>query len=196
MAENTFKWYLNSNTYPDWAYLANVFNQQECELIQKIAQKLTLEDASTIANNSTKIRKNMCGWFDSSDSDFEWIYRRLTDAIVALNKQFWNFDLDYIESLQYTVYSNPKDHYSDHVDTLQSYRNHVRKLSFSVQLSDPKSYNGCNLMMRDSDTEYSNTTREQGAFIAFPSYTVHKVSPLVSGKRISLVGWVCGLPFK
>ena len=38
--------------------------------------------------------------------------------------------------------------------------------------------------------------KDQGALIAFPSYTLHEVMPVTKGERNSLVTWVTGKPFK
>jgi len=38
--------------------------------------------------------------------------------------------------------------------------------------------------------------KEQGTLIAFPSHTLHEVTPITEGRRYSLVGWITGKPFK
>ena len=38
--------------------------------------------------------------------------------------------------------------------------------------------------------------KEQGTVVAFPSPTLHEVTPVTKGKRYSLVGWITGKPFK
>ena len=37
-------------------------------------------------------------------------------------------------------------------------------------------------------------TRTQGSAVVFPSYQLHRVSPVTEGRRVSLVGWVMGEP--
>jgi PKHD-type hydroxylase len=71
----------------------------------------------------------------------------------------------------------------------------VRKLSFVIQLSDPKDYKGGELQIHLSDTP-EVMKKEQGTLIAFPSYILHEVTPITKGKRYSLVGWITGKPFK
>ena len=63
-----------------------------------------------------------------------------------------------------------------------------RILSASVQLSNPDQYTGGELEIRGSAP--ADTT--QGAMIVFPSYLLHKVHPVESGKRVSLVMWFLG----
>ena len=63
-----------------------------------------------------KIRKNKVVWLESSD-DLDWAYRRLTDAIMNLNHQFFKFELfGFTEKIQFTEYSKLKDHYTKHID--------------------------------------------------------------------------------
>ena len=65
----------------------------------------------------------------------------------------------------------------------------VRILSFTVQLSDPAEYEGGELQIG-----LQNMTRTRGSAVVFPSYQLHRVSPVTEGRRASLVGWVMGEP--
>jgi len=40
------------------------------------------------------------------------------------------------------------------------------------------------------------TENQKGNIIVFPSYCWHKVFPVTSGERYSLVGWYLGAPYK
>jgi hypothetical protein len=97
-----------------------------------------------------EIRKNTLSWLNSNDPEAAWIYQRLTDAVNTINAQFWEYRLDYIEVLQYTIYNQLDDHYHGHVDMMLSGLHH-RKLSFSLQLDDPATYEGCDL---ETETGY------------------------------------------
>jgi PKHD-type hydroxylase len=70
-----------------------------------------------------------------------------------------------------------------------------RKLSFTIQLSEEKSYKGGSLCMYNSgDPDFA--PKEIGTFVAFPSWLLHEVTPVIEGERYSLVGWVNGPRFK
>jgi PKHD-type hydroxylase len=71
----------------------------------------------------------------------------------------------------------------------------VRKLSFTLQLSDPADYDGGELQLMNSKKP-TIASREQGYVMVFPSYTLHEVTPVTRGTRYSLVSWVTGKPFK
>ncbi len=77
----------------------------------------------------------------------------------------------------------------------------VRKLSVTINLTDPNEYEGGNLMF-DTGPHDKDRFREcvegrpQGSMIIFPSSVYHCVTPVKSGKRTSLVNWRLGRPFK
>ena len=70
-----------------------------------------------------------------------------------------------------------------------------RKLSISIQLSDPAGYSGSELEISVNGVPII-APRDQGTLIAFPSFVLHKVTPLLVGKRYSLVAWVHGPKWK
>lgn len=190
-------WYLKNphSTHP-WAFLSNFFTPEECATLKVVAQR-EKEEIALIGNTgveNSKVRKNTNRFLNSTTPELEWVYRRLTDGVMMLNQNFWNFDIEYIEVLQYTTYREEGDHYAQHMD--MAYAGiHNRKLSFSLQLDDPNNYEGSDLEIVVG-ADAVKTKREQGTLIVFPSYQMHQVTPILSGERNSLVGWVCGPAFK
>jgi PKHD-type hydroxylase len=196
----TSTWYLDLKPVQAWAYIEGFFSKDECEKIkeygkslQKIEAKVGVDQDST-ARIDLEYRKNLVSWFNSGDPDLDWVYRKLTDAVIGVNKQFWNFDLTYIETLQYTMYDRNGDYYGPHLD--MSFGGvHYRKLSFSLQLDDGSAYDGGDFKVITSKNPIE-TKRGQGDLILFPSFIMHEVTPITKGTRHSLVGWVCGPNFK
>jgi PKHD-type hydroxylase len=91
----------------------------------------------------------------------------------------------------------------------------VRKLSITIQLSDPDDYEGGrfewlepgssfdNLRSIDTTIDLNNilqsapfSAKTKGSIIVFPSDVHHQVTPVTRGTRESLVGWLLGYPFK
>ena len=70
-----------------------------------------------------------------------------------------------------------------------------RKLSLSVQLTDPSQYEGCDLQFQVSD-KVGVAPRKRGTVIAFPSFFLHRVTPIISGTRKALVAWATGPEFR
>ena len=71
----------------------------------------------------------------------------------------------------------------------------VRKLSISIQLTDPTKYEGGDLNLYWSDDPVTMKNNKGSLFI-FPSYMLHEVTPVTKGERNSLVCWVNGPQFK
>jgi PKHD-type hydroxylase len=187
---NTF-WPFQINSVHPYAYWSNAFSDEECKKIIKIGLK-NLEKASIIGS-SADLRKSDISWIFPED-DTSWIFNRLSAIIMSLNDQFFKFNLlGFAEGLQFTKYTEPDSSYGSHVDIAFNYS--VRKLSISVQLSVEKSYTGGDLLLHIEKNPVQ-APKQQGTLIAFPSYTLHEVTPITKGNRYSLVAWVTGEPFK
>ena len=72
----------------------------------------------------------------------------------------------------------------------------VRKISFSLQLSDPDDYEGGNIQFIDESNQNYIAPRQKGSLIIFDSRTKHRVCKVRSGVRKSIVGWVVGPRWK
>ena len=72
----------------------------------------------------------------------------------------------------------------------------VRKLSFVLQLSDADDYEGGNLQLLDEAGRSYFAPRKRGTVILFDSRTMHRVLPVKSGLRKSIVGWTVGPRWK
>ena len=192
-------WSLKPNEFHSWIYETNFFSVQECNRIIDTSLNLQLKAARIGVDPDgvlhEKVRKNTVGWLN--DGNFDWVYRRIVDGVEELNKRYWQFDLSFIEDLQFTVYDKLNDHYDYHIDmNMDSELGPYRKLSFSIQLSNPNDYEGSELQINTGGSIYDSVPKEQGTLIAFPSFIMHKVTPLTKGKRYSLVAWIHGPNWK
>ena len=180
-----------------YAYAEKVFSKQECEKIITLAQKEKEIESKVFYKNTTtydkKIRQSQIRWL-APTSDFKWVFQKVTDITNLLNDKYFKFDIfGAIEGIQFTSYKAPGGKYGKHVD--RSLGALVRKLSISIQLSDPKDYKGGEICFYDS-AEKQPAPRDQGIFIALPSFVQHEVLPVTKGERHSLVCWITGKPFK
>jgi PKHD-type hydroxylase len=179
------------------AYWKNAFSKEECEKIISLGVSLSLKEAKTFDQKFSLIknedRDSYVSWIDR-EKESKWIYDRLQDIVFSLNDNFFKFDiLGFGEKLQFTCYEAPSGKYGTHLDRL--YDGRIRKLSLSVQLSDPDSYEGGDLVLHYSKNG-KRSSREQGHLTLFPSYTLHEVEEVTQGTRYSLVAWITGKPFK
>ena len=183
-------WQFQSDKTENWAYIDNLFTPEECNQIIAIGNT-KLEDATTFGNVEG-IRESQIAWLYGSDIEFA--FRRVTDAVLNLNDQFFQFDLfGMCEGFQFTRYDAPSGHYGMHIDKILN--GTVRKLSLTIQLTEPEEYEGGELALHFSDTP-DIMPKELGKMVVFPSYVLHEVRPVTKGTRYSLVAWIAGKPFK
>ena len=72
----------------------------------------------------------------------------------------------------------------------------MRKLSFSLQLSDPDQYTGGELEFLDNSGKTMFAPKQRGTMVVFDSRLKHRVRRVKSGLRKSIVGWVVGPRWK
>ena len=86
------------------------------------------------------------------NSETKWLFRKIIEQIHKVNQENFDLILKFMEDLQFSEYTeNQKSFYARHVDHGDSKRidNYVdvRKLSFSIQLTDEKEYEGGDLIL-------------------------------------------------
>ena len=142
---------------------------------------------------------------DYRQTDIVWVHQgtelfdTMFDFIKSANTNAgWNIDITGLEDVQLGRYG-VGGHYDWHEDIFApDSGGYQRKLSCSIQLSDPDTYEGGDLVVKTNikDNEVFTAPRKQGSVIVFPSMIVHKVTPVTSGKRFSAVGWMRGPAFR
>ena len=127
-------------------------------------------------------------------NDWNWLYDKLCLAVNHVNTTNYSKFLYGIEPLQYAEYdSNYRGFYGAHTDSdiVNSSISTERSLSFSVQLSAPSEYEGGDLKIYHGNTTYIGN-KNLCCITFFSSNLLHEVTPVTSGFRKSLVGWVVG----
>jgi len=174
-----------------YAFLKNAFSKEECQTIIDIAKNKGLIKGKTKVESD--IRNSKISWLYPSDN-MDWVFRRCTDIVTNLNNEFFKFDLHgFNEGFQFTNYTTPGGKYGRHVD--RNINGVIRKISISIQLTDPTEYEGGELYLYEDD-KGTLMDKTQGTLIMFPSYVLHEVMPVTKGERNSLVTWVTGKQFK
>ena len=171
-----------------------LFSEEEIKWILNNHEDVPYE-AATISDKpkvENVIRTSQVKWFHHNVyHKFEWIYNRLQQAIERANNQFWNFDLVSMpEPIQYTEYYGGGGHYDWHMDIGPGALS-IRKVSITVQLSSHDEYVGGDLQFLQGP-EPTNAPKKLGTVVIFPSFLLHRVSPVISGTRKSLVLWSGG----
>jgi PKHD-type hydroxylase len=188
---NNSSWSFKLDQVNFYAFWNNAFSKEECQTIVNIAKNKGLIKGKT--RGESDVRDSKISWLYPTDN-MEWVFRRVTDIILDLNERFFKFDLFGLnEGFQFTNYEAPSGKYGKHVD--RGINMSIRKLSMSIQLTNPEEYEGGELKLYEGD-EDSVMDKTQGTLILFPSYVLHEVTPVTKGTRNSLVTWVTGPQFK
>lgn len=188
-------WHLNNTKHYDYCYQEKRFSDVECDEIIAMGLQKGLNPAEIEGCEiNTKVRNNDKAIIEPSPES-EWLYRKLTDCITEVNNNFYEYDLTGVEDLNFLSYNKVGHGYKIHYDINQE-SVHYRKLSFSLQLTDDLDYTGSDLLLHTNTPGGLVSKRERGTLNFFPSFNMHEVTPLLTGKRFSLVGWVFGPPFK
>lgn len=178
----------------------NGFSEEELNQIIKIGSSLEMLEGKVDSENNLKkdVRRALTSWIEYNN-DTAWLYDRLAYITRCLNGKFYKFDLyGFSEHMQFTEYkAEDQGHYTWHIDTGLNPENSFspRKLSIVLQLSDPEEYEGGDLELFTSDPPLQ-ILKCKGLVAAFPSYTLHRVTPVTKGIRRTLVVWTTGPSFR
>lgn len=179
------------NINPPFAYWDDAFSREELDLLQGIAR--SAEASATVGAGSLNndLRRSKVRWL-SLTSEFEWIYEKLGAIVGTLNSQFFRFDISgFGEDIQMTNYeAGDLGTYGWHNDG--SNKGVVRKMSLVVQLSHPGEHEGGDLQIMHSNLDPITVEKARGRVALFPSYKLHRVTPVTAGSRQSLVCWLTG----
>lgn len=183
----------NDATISKYVALEHCFSDQECDTIETYFSRvkaMTGEVGGKSVHKAT--RDSTLRWLRLNDHpDSVWIYEKIMHHVAQVNAENWQFRLDGFESsIQLTEYE-PGGHYTWHQD-IGSRRSGLRKLSVSVQLSDPETYVGGGLELHATQKPVL-MPRSRGTLVIFPSYTLHRVTAMTEGTRRALVTWIGGL---
>jgi len=174
------------------------FDKKELAKIAKGIKSLEESKATTVGGGKDDIRSSKVRWIPQN-TEWHWLYEKLSNLVVEANDILWDFDLHSIpELIQYTEYdAKDKGHYTWHQDIGPGILS-KRKVSITVQLSDTDDYEGGKLDLWTGGSEENATTAYKGAgsVFIFPSYMMHRVTPVTKGIRKSFVLWVGGSHYR
>ena len=185
---------------PVWVAYENALSNEEVATILTYGKQLKSERGIVQDNNTqefkeTLLRRSEIAWVYPKP-ETEWLYKKLSNIILEINVHHFNFNLLGLQALQFSSYkSDELGHYGKHDDISPTDLLRLnRKLSFTIQLSGADEYEGGNLFIH-SATESDLASKNKGSITFFPSNKLHEVTPVTSGVRHSLVGWVVGPEF-
>lgn len=138
------------------------------------------------------IRNSKVNWWYED----HWVSSIICHYINLANRSCWEYDLTFLNGLQVTNY-DVGGHYMWHSDygTSDDPR-YTRKLSATLLVSDPSDYEGGDLEFIDYHSNTLRAPKEKGTLVIFDSRIPHRVTPVISGKRTSIVAWMLGPKLK
>lgn len=174
---------------------AMTFSKEECSKIISLADNMYSSKATVGTEGAGKfdssIRSVNRFEIELEDSSNDWIFDRVANAVAEANVNYFKFDLlgmiHGIELLQYKAEEN--GHYDWHVD-IGPQAASTRKISVSIPLTNRAEYLGGELELNNGTL--IKCIDEQGSITMFPSYTLHRVSPVTRGERWVMVIWIHG----
>lgn len=179
-----------------YAHMNRAFTEEEVEKIREIEELQTFQ-AGTVSGKLTgaelKKARDSDVFFMNHDENTDWLYQRMSYLIAQANKDHFLYNVDDFGPMQYTKYK--KDgHYCWHWDVFFGWQKNIRKISVVVFLNEPEDYEGgeFEIVTNGNLDEIKQLKPLKGDVLFFASWMPHRVLPVTSGERNTLVTWVTG----
>ena len=183
-----------------------------CEDIIRDCKDNVLEKASVsiytdykkASRDDPELRKTSVNFITDKDNrinELAWHF------LKKANKIQFNYVLTFFQAIQFAEYKKG-DFFDWHQDDGGiSKSNEVRKLSLTLVLSDPDTFEGGELQFYNggrpmkgmgeiTGEQINKDIQSQGTAIVFDSRDWHRVTPVTKGVRHSIVCWTVGPNFK
>lgn len=177
----------------NWQMWSGGLTEEDLSTIFLEASKLEMQKATTFNNADTDVRSSDVAWLSGNTAVQNILWR----YVKVANNNAFHCNVEDVCQIQYTEYhAVKKGHYDWHIDVnWDGDQLRDRKLSVTVQLSDPSEYEGGGFEFAECQTP-DVSSRLKGTVLVFPSYLQHRVLPVTSGTRKSLVAWFEGPRWK
>lgn len=156
--------------------------EDECfECIIKYKTELNLTAAKVANSGISNARKSSVGFIDKIDG--------LDDRLKEILRKTMNVkghELTNLGRYQFTEYK-PDEYYNWHTDSSDDV---YRERYCSVVIVLNNDYDGGYLQFKDDNGNLTTPNVNTGTLLIFYSDTPHRVTPVISGIRYSLVNWV------
>jgi PKHD-type hydroxylase len=176
----------------DYVIYEDVFSPEECNMITGIKgyeepSRIYTPDGPVV-NLKYKDTKTI---IISNDPNIVWVGSRLADILNDANSKYFKFNINVMGEVNMLNYK--KDGILEWHTDYGPGEVATRKLSVVAFLSDRKDYQGGQLVFFP---EQPLIPQIQGSVIVFPAYLLHKVEPVTSGSRYTLIAWGHGPTFR
>ena len=183
----------------EWCYYTNRFSKEQCELIINEVLKLPGQKAALGVNGegeNNDYRKSNIHFIKREHTQFAWLFDEMWKMAIECNHDWFGFHLTKLDFMQLAEYDAAYEgEYKKHHDVfwLNDDPYYHRKLTAVIQLTDPSTYEGGNLVMCPPVSQPdTNEVRTQGTTFFFPSFLEHEATTVTKGTRYSLACWFDG----
>jgi len=188
----------HSHVYP--IVWEDLFSPEEVNQIHNLSNSYEVDRAKTDMKkydlDDSNIRRSDVIWI-GYDENSKWLYEKVTRAVREINDETFGFELSGAQPFQYTMYDSVEEgEYSWHIDTSYCKDDDIRKLSVIILLSDTNDFSGGSFLVSPTGEKPKEILMKKGRMVVFPSWVPHCVTPVLEGKRVSLVMWMHGKKFK
>ena len=160
------------------------FLEPEIEDIKDIGDALVLSEGKIKDDRvDHSVRNSRIAWIHPN-TETHWLFSR---AILVFKSSLPFFST--LQSMQYTVYDSKGSHYDWHRDVGNG--DEIMKARVTVgivQLSSPSEYKGGVLQLKHQD-QVIDVMKTKGMVTTFPISMEHRVTPVTSGVRKTLIMW-------
>jgi PKHD-type hydroxylase len=184
------------------AYWEDFLSNDEINLILAQPEWMSVSNAVVGGQHSppihnSKVRNSEVAWLQAKP-ELQEIWIKLANTVAEVNRNFFHYDLTgFHEPMQLGVYQGGSNgHYDWHCDAAAEDLGVPRKLSMVLLLSDPKDFEGGELQLMNGDNNSTIVEQKRGRAWFFPSWMLHRVTPVTKGIRRSAVLWIGGPAFK
>lgn len=180
----------NQNFRPEF-----MFTPEECEKAIGWASQ-RYGHKSTVGSDTTRAYRPETREVDTYDiplnEETAWAFHKIGAAVATANAEYFRFNLLGItHSLQLLHYKEEDNsHYDWHIDSGPE-SSATRKISVSIPLSKQSDYEGGVLEVNSNGVMVQAPT-ETGSIGMFPSWCLHRVTPVTKGERWVIVIWING----
>jgi len=175
-----------------------IFTPKQCQMV--IDKGMSLKKVTAAVGGEkpgggvdTKKRITTISWIPFKD--MPEMYRDIETTMLRANNNHFGFEgMQLTEPGQFTHYLTG-GFYEWHMDNdvIAKHQPPVRKISMTLLLSDPSTFEGGELEIMSKG---KTAKLKQGQAIFFASWLQHRVKPVTQGERQSLVMWFGGPSFK
>jgi PKHD-type hydroxylase len=187
-----------TRVHPHYSVYDGPFTNEELDRICNYMDQQPAERGRDRGN----FRISDISWINMN-ADTAWIFEKLNPVLERINDDQFQYNLTGYDHIQYSTYSGEKGgRYDWHMDMaygiMPAQQPENRKMSVSLMLNqDGVDFKGGSFEVnRSSEHRAEKVNMNKGQLVMFPSFLIHRVTPVTEGIRKSLVIWILGPKLK